>query len=119
VSQNGRQYRSHPVNEPALDIFSSKHPRTSGDKKVFLSFPILKRKSYFQARHYLLLFRPISVFVSVADPNLDPDLADPYVFEPPGSGSIRQSYGSGSGSGSGSFYHQAKIVRRTWIPTAL
>jgi hypothetical protein len=39
----------------------------------------------------------------------------PYVFEPPGSasGSISQRYGSGS------FYHQAKIVRKTFIPTVL
>ncbi len=28
-------------------------------------------------------------------------------------------YESGSGSGSGSFYHQAKIVRKTLIPTVL
>jgi hypothetical protein len=40
------------------------------------------------------------------DPNLDPDLPDPHVFEPPGSGSISQRYGSGS------FYQQAKIVRK-------
>ncbi len=46
---------------------------------------------------------------------------DPHVFGPPGSGSgsISQRYGSGSGSGSGSFYHQAKKVRKTLIPTAL
>jgi hypothetical protein len=49
--------------------------------------------------------------ISVADPNP----SDPYVFGPPGSGSISQKYGSGSGS----FYHQAKIVRKTLIPTAL
>jgi hypothetical protein len=49
---------------------------------------------------------------SVADP--DPD---PHVFEPPGSGSTSQRYGSGSGSGS--FYHHAKIVRKTLIPTIL
>jgi hypothetical protein len=47
---------------------------------------------------------------SVADPNPDQD-----VFWPPGSGSISQRYGSGSGSGS--FYHHAKIVRKTLIPT--
>ncbi len=40
--------------------------------------------------------------ISVADP--DPDPSDPYVFGPPGSGS---------------FYNQAKIVRKTLIPTAL
>jgi hypothetical protein len=38
---------------------------------------------------------------------------DPYVFEPPGSGSVSQRYGYGS------FYHQAKIVRKTLIPAVL
>ncbi len=46
-----------------------------------------------------------------------------YVFGPPGSGfgSISTRYGSGygSGSGSGSFYDQAKIVRKTLIPTVM
>jgi hypothetical protein len=36
----------------------------------------------------------------------DPDPPDPHVFGPPG-------------SGSGSFYHHAKIVRKTLIPTSL
>ncbi len=36
---------------------------------------------------------------------------DPYVFEPPGSGSVSQRYGSGSGSRSWSFYHKANIVK--------
>jgi hypothetical protein len=60
-----------------------------------------------------------SVFGSVADPNPDPP--DPHVFGPPGSGSTSQMYGSGCGScsGSGSFYHHAKIVRKTLIPTFL
>jgi hypothetical protein len=49
---------------------------------------------------------------SVPDPN-----PDPHVFGPPGSGSISQRYGSGSGYGSGSFSHQAKIIRKTLIPT--
>jgi hypothetical protein len=40
-----------------------------------------------------------NVFDSVGDP-------DPYVFGPPG-------------SGSGSFYHQAKIVKKTLISTVL
>ncbi len=44
-------------------------------------------------------------FTRVADPE--------YVFGPPESGSISQRYGSGS------FYHQAKIVRKTLIPTVL
>jgi hypothetical protein len=49
------------------------------------------------------------LFGSVADP----DPSDPYVFGPPGSGSISQMYGSESGS----FYHQAKIVIKPLIPT--
>ena len=61
--------------------------------------------------------------VADPDPNPDPDPPDPHVFGPPGSGSgsTSQMYGSGSGScsgsGSGSFYHHAKIVRKTLIPT--
>jgi hypothetical protein len=49
----------------------------------------------------------VQVTSSVMDP--DPDL----VFGPPGSESISQRYGPGS------FYHQAKIVRKTLIPTVL
>jgi hypothetical protein len=49
--------------------------------------------------------------------DLDPDPPDPHVFGAPRSGSTSQRYGSGSGSGS--FYHQAKIVRKTLIPTVL
>ncbi len=41
---------------------------------------------------------------------------DPYVFGPPGYGSISQRHGSGS---VGSFYHQGKTVRKTLIPTVL
>ncbi len=44
---------------------------------------------------------------------VDPDPPDSHVFWPPGSGSISQRYGSGS------FYHHAKIVRKTLIPTIL
>ncbi len=45
----------------------------------------------------------------------DPDTSDPYVFGPPvsESGFISQRYGSGS------FFHQAKIVRKTLIPAIL
>jgi len=43
----------------------------------------------------------------------DPDPPDPHVFGPPGSGSTSQRYGSGS------FYHHAKIVRKTLIPSIL
>jgi hypothetical protein len=48
------------------------------------------------------------VITSVVDP-------DPHVFGPLGSGSISQNYGSGFGS----FYHRAKIIRKTSIPTIL
>ncbi len=48
---------------------------------------------------------------SVAVP--DPDPPDPHVFEHLGSGSTSQRYGYGS------FYHHAKIVRKTLIPTIL
>ncbi len=47
-----------------------------------------------------------NTFTRVADP-------DPFVFGPPGSGSISRMYGSGSGS----LYHQPKIVRKTLIPS--
>ncbi len=51
-----------------------------------------------------------SVRSSVADPDPNPD---PYVLRPPRSAPISQRYGSGS------FYHQAKIVRKTLIHTVL
>jgi hypothetical protein len=70
-----------------------------------------------------------AALTSVLDPDpdqtLDPDPPDLHVFGPPGSGSFRQRYGirilfwilirillS-------SFYHQAKIIRKTLIPTVL
>ncbi len=53
--------------------------------------------------------------VADPDPNPDPDLPDRHVSGPPGSrsGSTSQKYGSGS------FYHRAKIVRKTLIFTVL
>ena len=66
---------------------------------------------------HVILSRP--KLTSVPDPDPNPDPPDPHVFGPPGSGSTSQSYGSGSGSGSGSFYHHAKIVRKTLIRTLL
>ena len=57
------------------------------------------------------------VFLSSSVPVPNPDPPDPHVFGPPGSGSTCQSFGSGSGFGS--FYHHAKIVRKTLIPTIL
>jgi hypothetical protein len=46
------------------------------------------------------------MFLGLPDP--DPVLMDPYVFGPPGSGSVSHRYGLGSGP----YYHQAKIVRK-------
>jgi hypothetical protein len=81
-------------------------------------------KSYrpYYIRAGSLLFSIIQcILFSVGDPdsNTDPEPSDPYVFGPPGSGSgaISQRYESGSGSVSGSFYHQAKIVGKTLVPT--
>ncbi len=51
---------------------------------------------------------------SVPDP-----YPDPHVYGPPGSWSESISQGYGSGSGSGSFHQQAKMVRKTLIPTVL
>ncbi len=61
------------------------------------------------------------LFNSVADPDPHPNLdtQDPYVLGPPGSASGSINQRSGSESGSGSFYHQAKIVRKTLIPCVL
>ncbi len=61
----------------------------------------LKKKSF---NLFILLFLLQN---SVADP----DPSDPYVFGPPGSGSVNQRYGSGSGF----FYHEAKIVSKTLV----
>jgi hypothetical protein len=54
------------------------------------------------------------------DPYPDPSIIkqknfEPYVFGPPSSGSIRHR----NESGSGSFYHQAKLGRKTLISTVL
>jgi hypothetical protein len=48
----------------------------------------------------------------VVNLQISPD-PDPRVFWPPGSGSTSQKYGSGS------FYHHAKIIRKTLNPTIL
>jgi hypothetical protein len=70
---------------------------------------------------FLAWTKQTTVENSVADPDPNPDPPDPHVFGPPGSGSAKKRYGSGSGSGSGcgsgSFYHHAKIVGKTLIPT--
>jgi hypothetical protein len=60
-----------------------------------------------------------SNFTPKKDSIFPSSVADPYVFGPPGSGSGSISQRYGSGSGSGSFYHQAKIARKTLISTVL
>jgi hypothetical protein len=62
------------------------------------------------------LYVKLEAFPVTMNPNVaDPDMV--LTFEPPRSASrsISQRYRSGSGS----FYHQAKKVRKTLIPTAL
>jgi hypothetical protein len=54
----------------------------------------------------------LRVSVADTDPHKDPDVLGPTGCA---SGSVVQNYGSGSGS----FQHQAKIVRKTLIPTVL
>ncbi len=62
-----------------------------------------------EASRHVITWRLINVGRSSV---ADPDPLDPHVFGPPGSGFISQRYGSES------FYHQAKIIRKTLIPTA-
>ncbi len=81
----------------ALGPSTGSPPASSADPKGCVHFLLLRAEiipSYLCAKKLVL---------SVADP----DPSDPYVFGPPGSGSISQRYGSGSGSGS--FYHQGKL----------
>ncbi len=68
--------------------------------------PSSHRSQPYLAKTPLCLTDCYLLVTSVADP-------DPDVFGPPGS--ISRRYGSGSVS----FYHQAKIVRKTLIPTVL
>jgi hypothetical protein len=62
-----------------------------------------------------LYFSIFSIISSVGDPDSapNPDLWDQYAYRSPGSFSTRY------GSGSGSCDHQAKIVRKTFIPPDL
>jgi hypothetical protein len=67
---------------------------------------LFQRKVKHCARYLSVLYRNQVIFYEKCGPLdcvADPDPSDPYVFEPPGSGSVRQRYGSGS------FYHQVKI----------
>ncbi len=75
-------------------------------------FSMIWNKSESECQHiiyYLHFFKTVNKRIlgtSVADPDPNPDPSDPYVFEPPG-------------SGSGSFYYQEKLVRKTLIPSVL
>ncbi len=91
-------------------LLSSLHPGCLVDKSSCFCLQIQTRI------HSTVLVRTYIFYLSscsVADPNPDP--LDPYEFGSPGSasGSISQRYVSGS------FYHQAKIVRKTLIPIVL
>jgi hypothetical protein len=77
---------------------------TGGPRCCSTLFKIFNEKRPFCEQHVTFMLEKTSV----------PD-QDPHVFGPPESGSICQRYGSGSGS----FYHQAKIVRKSLIPTVL
>jgi hypothetical protein len=62
-----------------------------------------RRLHFLSSSPFVFLYRCLIVYEPVLG-------TDPYVFVTPGSVSTRY------GSGSGSFYHQAKIVRKTFIP---
>jgi hypothetical protein len=66
------------------------------------------QKNVSLSQHIPFKLQLICLFSSVPDP----DPLDPHIFGPPrsGSDSTIQRYGSGSGS----FYHQVKIVRKTY-----
>jgi hypothetical protein len=102
-----RVYR-WPGFETEMFFFDILHKRQQGTILKIFKNPDLEKLNFY-------VFDFFDGFSSVADP--DPDLQDPHVFGPPesGSGFISQRYGSGFGY----FYHQAKIIRKTLIPTAL
>ncbi len=98
-------WRSPPVSEACQRNISSR-ARASKEKLNFSTF-----SNSWTEFCYIKRYRSVKKWQkdlnSVADP-------DPYVFGPPGSvsGSSSTSYGF-----YGSFYNQAKIVRKTLIPT--
>ncbi len=108
-SGSGRteKYGSYGSGSVTLPIFKIRYRRYR--LKLFISSHIIKssriRESY--SWRTVIYFFPFS---SVPDP-------DPHVFGPPGSVSVSTSQRYGSGSGS--FYHHAKIVRKTLIPSVL
>jgi hypothetical protein len=77
----------------------------AAQKLWFFLFRRSKANHYLKERlNFLIIF-----FIVV-----DPDLSDPYVFVPPGSGSISQGCWIRI-----QILHQAKIVRKFLIPTVL
>ncbi len=112
-----------PESIVVLPPFGPIEGHTVGGLSRFPANESLRERNRFAFMIYLFLQNPILPPCSVADPdpNPDPDPPDPHVFGPPGSGSTSQRGGPGScsGSGSGSFYHHAKIVRKTLVPTIL
>jgi hypothetical protein len=75
--------------------------------KIFLIYRAASQQLLFSAKTEKISF--LSTFMILKVSVADQDPSDPYVFGPPGSGSISHIYGSGSGSS----YQQAKIVRKT------
>jgi hypothetical protein len=107
-----------PITEEEVGML--RHVGTRSHNRYLWTYDLHSPVPKGTVRIYLILFY-IESSDADPDPNPDPDPPDPHVFEPPGSGSgsTSQRYGSGSGScsGSESFYHHAKIVRKTLIPT--
>jgi hypothetical protein len=93
-----------------MDLVSvgSSFNRTGSD--ILLPPLLPESRSLVHMRKLKSLDKVCTLYQYSPDPNPDPD---PHVFGPPGSGSISQRYGSGS------FFHQAIIVRKTFIPTVL
>jgi hypothetical protein len=79
------------MNVSCLKILAEERVRCTGSDT---EYPLPKYKMY------------RTLYSKVVDP-------DPYIIWAPVSGSVIQRYGSGS------FYHQAKIVKKTLIPSVL
>jgi hypothetical protein len=113
VLKSPTQMGSLSINNSATNI--SRLGTFKGRQSPAKSHAFHSLLEYQQSVHVNILWsaQNLAVECSVVDP--DPDPPDPHVFGPlgSGSGSTSQRYGSGS------FYHHAKIVRKTLIPTIL
>ncbi len=103
IAVRGRRWWPSPASSAPL-----RSPTRAGPSHLVLKTELDVVRSPLRIR-FVWGSRHLAVHSSVADP----DPSDPYVFGPPGSGSVSQMYRSGS------FHHQAKIVRKTLIPTVL